>query len=441
MFLQPIDKKEERNVIVVENVSKRFKIPYNKKRTVFENLKGVIKGERYSYDEFCALKSISFKVKKGETLGIIGENGSGKSTLLKILAGVLKPDSGTVKVNGKLASILELGVGFHPELTAIENVQLYGAIMGITRNKIKEKSEAIFEFAELDRFKDMKLKNFSSGMYARLAFATAIAADPDLFLIDEVLAVGDEAFQRKCIKQIEDFRKVNKTIIFVSHDVESVKKLCNKVLLLKKGEIIENNNSSLVVDKYHAMLSSTERALKPEKPPAKEKKESENEQTCKTSYKRFGTRKAEIFDIQFNSDEYIANNNGMNIIKFGAETCIQLKIRFNEEAINPIVGFIIRDIDGKEICGTNTLWNKISLGKFNKNDAIQVTFSQRIILNNNIYYITVALAHQDAIQFYDWHDNVILFKVDNSKNSSGVVDLQSKIKIIEINNMKNSDWP
>lgn len=178
-------------------MSKCFRIPHEKRVTVYDNVIGKIKGKSYTYEVFEALKDVTFNVKKGETFGIIGENGSGKSTILKIISGVLVADTGSVKVKGKMAPFLELGVGFQPELTAVENVYLYGALMGMNRSEMDAKLDSIFEFAELERFRDTKLKNYSSGMYARLAFATSISIDPDILLIDEVLSVGDQAFQAK----------------------------------------------------------------------------------------------------------------------------------------------------------------------------------------------------------------------------------------------------
>lgn len=203
-----------------------------------------------SYEEFWALKNISFEVKKGETFGIIGKNGSGKSTLLKILAKVLYPDSGTLAMNGRVASFLELGVGFQPELSAEENVYIYGSILGLTRKEIRQKYDQIFEFAELENFKNMKLKNFSSGMYLRLAFACAIHANPDTMLIDEVFAVGDTAFQKKCSDKIKEFQNQGRTIVFVSHSMDSVKQICQRTLLLNKGQMVMLGPTEDVVKEY-----------------------------------------------------------------------------------------------------------------------------------------------------------------------------------------------
>jgi lipopolysaccharide transport system ATP-binding protein len=235
--------------IIVENVSKMFRVPHEKRKTLFHNLIGVIK-RQFDYEEFWALKDISFEIKRGETFGIIGKNGSGKSTLLKILARVLYPDAGTVSKEGKIASFLELGVGFQPELTAEENVYIYGSILGLTRREIRQKYDQIFEFAELINFKNMKLKNYSSGMYLRLAFATAIHADPDTLLIDEVFAVGDTAFQKKCTAKINEFRNQGKTIVFVSHSMDSIQQICQRTLLLSQGKTVTLGPTGDVVKQY-----------------------------------------------------------------------------------------------------------------------------------------------------------------------------------------------
>jgi lipopolysaccharide transport system ATP-binding protein len=250
-------KKENDNAIIVEKISKGFKIPYEKKRTVFENIASIFKN-RYGYEEFWALQDINITIKHGDTVGIIGQNGSGKSTLLKIIAGVLYPDIGKIKVNGNIAPFLELGVGFQPELTARENVYLYGAIMGIGKKDITKKYEEIFEFAELKKFENMRLKNFSSGMAMRLAFSTAIATDPDIFLIDEVLAVGDESFQKKCFQKFDEFKNDGKTIVLVSHGLSNIRKVCEKGILLNGGKIKSEGDIEKVINDYNKLLNNRE---------------------------------------------------------------------------------------------------------------------------------------------------------------------------------------
>jgi lipopolysaccharide transport system ATP-binding protein len=243
------------SAIIVDNVSKKFRIPHEKKSTVFQNIIGLIK-RQFSYEEFWALKDVSFEVNKGEALGIIGRNGSGKSTLLKILARVLYPDSGSVSLDGKVASFLELGVGFQYELTAKENVYIYGSVLGLRRKQVDRIYDDVFDFAELKKFENMKLKNFSSGMYLRLAFATAIHATPDTLLIDEVFAVGDEAFREKCQDKMNEFKAGGKTIVFVSHALDSVKELCQRTILLNEGRIVTMGDTEKVINDYRAMLQT-----------------------------------------------------------------------------------------------------------------------------------------------------------------------------------------
>jgi lipopolysaccharide transport system ATP-binding protein len=243
------------DAITVNNISKKFRIPHEKKTTVFQNITGLFRGKS-GYSDFWALKDINFLVSKGETFGIIGRNGSGKSTLLKILAKVLYPDSGSIDMSGRTASFLELGVGFQSELTAEENVFVYSAIMGISQKEVRRNYNKIFDFAELGKFKNMKLKNFSSGMYMRLAFSTAIHANPDTLLVDEVLAVGDEPFQKKCMDKINEIRIQGKTIIFVSHDLASVKNLCQRALLIHEGRAVSIGDSGKVIEDYHKLLTA-----------------------------------------------------------------------------------------------------------------------------------------------------------------------------------------
>ena len=244
------------DAIVVEGVSKKFRIPKEKKLTVFEHLTGLLGRGSSSYDEFMALQNVSFAVKHGETFGVIGPNGCGKSTMLKVLAGVLYPDSGRVEINGKIAPFLELGVGFQPDLSARDNVYLYGAIMGLTHKEVDQRYEEIMEFSEMKRFENMKLRNFSSGMYVRLAFATAIQTNPDVMLVDEVLSVGDESFQKKCSEKIEEIRRAGKTILLVSHSLATVRSLCSRCLLMNSGQVVALGETEEVLAEYERMRAA-----------------------------------------------------------------------------------------------------------------------------------------------------------------------------------------
>jgi lipopolysaccharide transport system ATP-binding protein len=239
--------------VKVENLWKKFRIPHERRTTILENLAGLLQllgGKTYTYEEFWALKSVSFHLGRGESLGVIGENGSGKSTLLKIIANILRPDKGSVAVHGRIAPILELGVGFHPDLTVKENILVYGSIMGLRNSEVKKRMDSILQFSGLERFRDAKLKNLSSGMQMRLGFSVAVEADPDIFLIDEALAVGDMEFQQKCIERFRQFKSEKKTIILVSHALNLVKEFCEKTLYLSKGEPVSLGETGAVIDEY-----------------------------------------------------------------------------------------------------------------------------------------------------------------------------------------------
>lgn len=235
--------------IKVSNVSKTFVLPHEKNSSIKNAVINFYKRNK-SFEKQKVLSDISFEIKEGDFFGIVGRNGSGKSTLLKLLAGIYTPSKGTISVNGKLTPFIELGVGFNPELSGRENVFLNGALLGFNRKEMAEMYDEIVEFAELERFMDQKLKNYSSGMQVRLAFSIAIRAKGDILLLDEVLAVGDEAFQKKCVKVFDSYKKNNKTVILVTHDMSAVKKYCNKAILIHDGDIIDSGNPHQIAAKY-----------------------------------------------------------------------------------------------------------------------------------------------------------------------------------------------
>ena len=236
------------NIIEVEHLHKVFRIPHEKRNTLFETIAGLLRPP--VYETFHALKDINFTVEEGEMLGIIGQNGSGKSTLLKILARILVPTEGLVRVKKRVTPFLELGVGFNQDFTAAENIRIYGIIMGLSPREIDDKSDYILEFADLVKFRDTKLRNFSSGMQVRLAFSTAIQTRPQILLLDEVLAVGDQEFQKKCLEELERFKREGVTIILVSHDLGAVKQHCERTLLLDHGVQVMIGETDEVVERY-----------------------------------------------------------------------------------------------------------------------------------------------------------------------------------------------
>ncbi|VVB97049.1 putative ABC transporter ATP-binding protein [uncultured archaeon] len=419
MFRQPKSPKEEQDAIVVENVSKRFKIPHERRRTVYENIAGMLKGSRYSYEEFWALRNVSFTVKRGETIGIIGENGSGKSTLLKVIAGVLYPDNGRVTVNGRIAPFLELGVGFQPELTAEENVYLYGSIMGMDRAQIKNKINDIFEFAELEKFRNAKLKNFSSGMYARLAFSTAISTEPDIILIDEALAVGDEAFQRKCYDTINEFRREGKTIVFVSHGMETVKQLCERSILLNQGQIGSIGYSEKVVSDYHvSMHIKEELALKKQHDKRIEQQTTDkiiiNEattpekiETQQTSAEdRWGSMEVEITEVKF----FAKNGNERYIFRTGEPLVARIKYFSKTKIEKPVFGIAIHRNDGVHITGPNTKFYNNVIESINGEGAVEYIIDSLPLLKGT-YLFTAAVYDFACVNPYDHHEKRFTFKV------------------------------
>jgi lipopolysaccharide transport system ATP-binding protein len=240
-------------IMDVQDVWKRFRIPHERRSTLVDHIAGalsILEGKRYSYEEFWALKDINFRLEHGESLGIIGPNGSGKSTLLKLIARVMRPDKGKIETNGNAASVLELGIGFHGDLTVKENALIYGVIMGIPRSEVKKRTDRIIEFAGLARFQDARLKNLSSGMQVRLAFSIVIQTEADLFLIDEALAVGDAEFQQKCLDKFREFKKEKKSIVLVSHSMNLIESYCEKALYLTNGEMMAFGPSEEVTSRY-----------------------------------------------------------------------------------------------------------------------------------------------------------------------------------------------
>ncbi len=242
--------------IEVNGVSKLFHVPHRhrKSNTVFHKVISSLRGERQAYTELWALDNVSFSVEKGETLGIIGKNGSGKTTLLMCIAGIIRPTEGTCRTAGRVTPFFELGVGFQYEITARENVYLYGSILGLRRSQVDRKFNEAVKFAELEGFMDMKLKDLSSGMRSRLGFSIAMMANPDILLLDEVFAVGDLQFRKKCFEKMEEYKEQGKTILFVSHSTNQVERICERSILISKGKLVMDDKSPKVIDKYFKLL-------------------------------------------------------------------------------------------------------------------------------------------------------------------------------------------
>lgn len=378
----------------VKNVAKSFKLPHEKADSVKSLFVNPFDKRRKKFEMQHALRDISFEVKKGEFFGIVGRNGSGKSTLLKIIAGIYKPNKGKVTLNGRLVPFIELGVGFNPELSGRENVYLNGALMGFSKKEIDHKYESIVHFSELERFMDQKLKNYSSGMQVRLAFSVAtILAESDILLIDEVLAVGDSAFQKKCFAYFRKLKKDNKTVIFVSHDMNAVQEYCDKAVLIEDGEVVLAGTSSEVASAYTRMF-------------ADETAHSKNE--LKEKKKRWGSGEVKFTGVTINPTNVSSEK--------------MLTLRVKAKGIKPtdgevILGFKVKDSEGKPIIGTNTRIKKKDI-VLSKGDEVSVEWTFPMLFNDGFYYIDLVSEADSYTGIYDWWEDAIRFEVARNEQSS-----------------------
>ncbi|MCO5383742.1 MAG: ABC transporter ATP-binding protein [Methanosarcina barkeri] len=408
---------EKPYAIEVNGVSKCFRIPHEKRVTVYDNIIGKITGKSYTYEVFEALNDVTFSVKEGETFGIIGENGSGKSTILKIISKVFVADTGSVKVKGKIAPFLELGVGFQPELTAVENVYLYGAIMGMNRAEMDAKLDSIFEFAELDRFRDTKLKNYSSGMYARLAFATAISVDPDVLLLDEVLAVGDQAFQAKCRYKINEYKRNGKTIVFVSHSIEAVKEICDNCLMLSNGNVVSIGPTENVISDYLNAVNKkeVERLLNQ----YKNTKDAIEKDNVDPSI-NWGSKEAKIVDIKF-----FNNHSESYIFQTGQKFIARIKYKTNQRIEKPVFGVAIYK-DNVHITGPNTKLCKMDIDFIDGEGEIDFIVDKLPLLDGP-YKFSAAIYDDSCQHPYDHQHCAHGFEIKNlSAKNYGLFDIQGQ---------------
>lgn len=404
--------------IKVENLHKTFRIPHEKRTTIFETLTGVFKPP--TYETFHALKDINFTVEEGEAIGIIGENGSGKSTLLKIIAKILHPSAGNVTALKKITPFLELGVGFQPDLTAAENIKIYATIMGMRKREINDKLDDIIEFAGLEKFRDTKLKNFSSGMQVRLAFSTAIQTDPEILLMDEVLAVGDMEFQQKCIDILSQFRKDGVTIVFVSHDLGSVRRFCDRTLLLNKGEQVVLGDTGDVIDRYvygggnEASCSSDSQ---------NESETAGMEAKSEVKDPRWGDQTVEITSVEF-FDKF-----GHKGTRFNSFDPMTIRIFYNAHGkiSDPVFGIALYSESGENLFGTNTELKDSLINSIEGKGFIDLMI-ERIPMITGRFLLTVAVHTHDQ-KPYDWHDKQYSFDVIPTCRDAGVFDVPCEWRI------------
>lgn len=427
---------------------------YNTYRKEFDRFREAVSLTRKSYhSKFTALQDINLTVYKGECVGIIGTNGSGKSTLLKIITGVLRQTSGEVRLNGHVSSLLELGAGFNLNYTGIENIYLNGRIMGFTDEEMEKRIPLIQQFADIGDFINQPVKNYSSGMFARLAFAVAINVDPDILIVDEALSVGDLFFQTKCFHKFNEFRKAGKTILFVSHDLGSVIKYCDRCLLINRGEQIAVGPCKEVVDMYRKIMvenyqeeRNLDKAGQPVPEALKQVNELAAENTEEVSFPRDRVWKETLMrnpglqeygDMQGEIIDYgIMNGKGelTSMLMKGEPFTVLYRFRFNRPVANPIFAFTIRDRKGTELCGTNTMYQDRMVEKAEQGLTGVVAFRQRMTLHAGQYMLALGLTGFINGELHAYHRlyDVCEIQVLSDDYGVGIFDMESKISYADI---------
>lgn len=389
--------------IEVKSVSKDFVLPHEKISTIKSAFTSLHKRRDTSTEVQHALHDINFEVKKGEFFGIVGRNGSGKSTLLKILAGIYQPTHGKVRTRGKLVPFIELGVGFNPELTGRENVYLNGAMLGFSEKEVDEMYDGIVEFAELERFMDQKLKNYSSGMQVRLAFSLATRAEADILLVDEVLAVGDADFQRKCFDYFRTLKKLKKTVVFVSHDMSSIREYCDRAILIEKSKITASGSSDTIASKYSKLFLE-----------ASSKGGEQGEST------RWGDGA-----IKYDTVEMLLNESKERVI-------ITAKATAAKDIDAPNFGFLIRNATGVGVLGTNSHIKRQYIDEVKAGESIALKWEFDNILNDGTFFLEPAILYGGSVTA-DWWEDAARLEVRKEDATGYVVNPDVKLTVTKDN--------
>jgi len=412
--------------IQVKHLDKMYKL-YNKPS---DRLKEAL-GMKVPVREHYALRDVSFDVKRGETVGIIGTNGSGKSTILKIITGVLNPTGGEVTVDGRISALLELGAGFNMEYTGIENVYLNGTMMGFSKEEIDARLQDILDFADIGDFVHQPVKAYSSGMFVRLAFAVAINIDPEILIVDEALSVGDVFFQAKCYHKFEEFKKQGKTILFVSHDLGSVSKYCDRVILLNKGVKMDEGSPKQMVDLYKQLLVGQNPVKQNESDSTEqivaEDSEGLGDFQVNPNMLEYGSRIAEITDFVVMDEK----GRYTNTIDKGTTFTIKMRVAFHENIQEPIMAYTFKDIRGTEITGTNTMFEKMHIEHSEAGDVCTVTFTQDMFLQGGEYLLSFGCTGYKDGDFTVFHRlyDACNITVISTQNTVGFYDMNSKVEI------------
>ncbi len=402
---QPIGVGEVR----LRGVSRKFKVVHERSATLKETL---IRRRRSSYTELWAVKDVDLDIRRGEAVAIVGRNGSGKSTLLKMLAGIYGPHVGTIEVGGTMSSMLELGAGFHPDFTGRENVFMNGAIHGLSERQVRERLDEIIDFAQLHEFIDMPVRTYSSGMQMRLAFSVAAHVEPDILLLDEVLAVGDEAFQRKCMGRIYDFLHGGGTLVFVSHDPNAVEQTCDRAILMDSGRVVQDDIPARVMETYHRLLAEGTDAIGAE---VTHDTDHPEEHEAPSALGGWGTGEIAITSVSLSgaagpADRFVS----------GEPFTVNMELLAREDLDAPNIGVSIASGDGTVCFGTNTRLDDVATP--NVNGSLSVRFSvEHLPLHEGRFDVTVAVHSHDEKIIYHWIDRAASFAVFQQRPGVGLV--------------------
>lgn len=393
---------EKREAIIVDDVKKNFMLPHERNSSIKQSFTQLFKKKDRSVEVQHALRGVSFAIKEGEFFGILGRNGSGKSTMLKMLANIYTPTSGKVQHFGKLVPFIELGVGFNPELTGRENVFLNGALLGFSRKEIAEKYDEIVAFAELEEFMDQKLKNYSSGMQVRLAFSVATRAEADILLVDEVLAVGDADFQRKCFQYFRQLKKQKRTVVFVSHDMNSVREFCDRAVLIDEGKVIFEGEAPKVANEYMRLFNDPNR------------QSSNGKQESKA---RWGAGPAKVQSIKAEDK--------------GSHVKVTATVTSDAPAEGVVMGFRVKNSAGKNITGTNTLVGEhVPVDIKAKGDTVTFTWEMDNVFSSDLYSIDTTVRLSDNTICENW-DDATKFEVTRDIETPYLTAPEVRLKVEE----------
>ena len=439
---------EKKIAIRADQITKIYKL-YEKPSDRMKEALGLTRNKLHK--EHYALQGVDMTVYQGETVGIIGTNGSGKSTILKIITGVLNPTQGELTVNGRISALLELGAGFNMEYNGIENIYLNGTMMGFSKKEIDEKLQDILDFADIGEYVYQPCKTYSSGMFVRLAFAVAINIEPEILIVDEALSVGDVFFQAKCYHKFDEFKKMGKTILFVSHDLSSIAKYCDRVVLLNQGHKLGEGSPKEMIDAYKQVLvgqyevpEEEDSLLEDEDINELAAEVSDGHKKRKSSTKKVSAKSAEALGVNPDAleygtkaavihDYYVTDKKGTKasaIIK-GEEFTLHYKVKFEEDVPAPIFAFTIKNVRGTEITGTNSMFEKAYLSDAKAGEVKEVTFTQNMDLQGGEYLLSLGVTGYEKEKFEVYHRlyDVINITVVSDKDTVGYYDMNSKVVV------------